>query len=211
MLAEQAKDLQHNCARTSTIAQEGQPVFEYDCSVNREEGGVKTSVSTEGWYWWKDLGEGYRISLSPGGSPGRGEGARMLPPFTQRLPILWIEGPKGGSDRNFGRNGVWQYRVAAEVRVGDRVFRQWATSNVLGAMEWSVWPQLLAEPGDISITVYDTERGVLHHSELPRALFDQIETGVAEDAARFYAAREDPVAKCRLDRQWQGGPDIVVT
>ena len=211
VLAEKAKDLESNCARIDTIATDGQPVFGYGCSFERIDDGVRTFIHDSGWTWSKDLGDGYRISLNPGGILARGPNGKLLPDFSERSPLMWIEGPKGGTDRNFGRNGVWQYRVAVEVRVGHRVYRHWAASNVLGVIEWTLWPQLFSDPGDIELTVYDTELGVLNRSTLARNIFDQIEARVSADIAQFRLIQDDPVGKCKLQMDWEGGPGIVVT
>lgn len=207
VLIEQAKDLEHNCSQVNTIAENGQLVFGYSCDTVRIDEGIESHVTPEYWYWSKDLGDGYRISLNPGGEVN----GALLPGFSQRLPLMWVEGPKGGTDRNFARNGVWQWRVAVEVRVGNNAYREWSSSNVLGSLEWSTWPKLMSETGDITLTVYDTEFGVLKRSILPRNIFGQIETRIREDLVSLRAAQADPVGKCRLSKDWEGGPAIVVT
>ncbi len=204
-----ALDPPANCTPAREVARTGRQAHGYDCAVHWSEGPDSFSFQNEHWNWSRDLGDGVRVSLNnpiPGAPHVTGA---ILPPFGERLPIFWVDQNHTGTNRIHGVDGVWTYRVATELRIGRKVFRKWAASNVMLSMEWSVWPQMMdgTGNGDITLLAYDTETGPIFRKTLPRDFLASVESGLKRGVARYRRAQLDPANQCKPGRS---GADIVI-
>ncbi len=204
-----AQDPRANCTPARDVATTGRQAHGYNCAAHWRDGPDSFSFQNEHWNWARDLGDGVQVSLNDQIPIVPSTTGAILPPFSERLPILWVDQNHTGTDRNSRVDGVWTYRVATELRVGRKVFREWAASNVMLSMEWSVWPQMMDGTGksDITLLAYDTERGPIFGKTLPRDFLVGVEANLKDGVARYRRAQLDPANQCELGRS---GADILI-
>ena len=187
-------------AGCSSVPAARAPVMEYNCSVSLTNA-YGTFIGQPHQLWWRTRLQG-DVYVS----------------FTY---FVWLEPRESEALRTFGGLGdVWELyvgwhdrrwvrkeRTVAEARIGPSSVRTEFAFQPAGYFARADARELLANNGDLVLTLYDQRGNELQHVEVPRTFLAQVEQHLSQVAAEVRENVIDKEHRCRLEEQ----EEIVVT
>jgi len=202
------------CAHRQTPRYE--TIVSFDCSETAETRDGQLSAVRNGVGWTRDLGDGMRWGFSLSFIGEQEEAAFATKgfhgdPFGH--PIIFVDFAdrfKSLGELNYGgKRPSW--RVGSEFRIGDRTKRAWVPINMVAVLFWSELEQMLADQGDLTVTLYNVDGTIYQRAAVPRAAFARVEQALKTMHARVMEKERDRERLCiRHEVVQPVGEDIII-
>ena len=157
--------------------------------------------------WTYDLGDGMQAALNqPHAWQSQDDFRANGWDHVQHPPSLVIS-----FDRRFARNEWMQdpprLSAFAEIRAGAQRQREWVSSVHSVVFSYSEWHALLAQEGDVEVTLFETPDTVLQRGVLPRSALESLVPTLQRLSAEAIELERDAPANCTAYEE----EEIIVT